>query len=110
MSERPTIACDLTVLAPAERERRGGLAARLERSIVAVRELPAGYALSVDGERLPLEDLKALVELEGRCCPFLRFEVAPGPGRVTVLTATGGPGVQEFIAAALRLANVSDGA
>jgi hypothetical protein len=103
MSERPTLACDLTVLAPAERERRAGLADRLDGSIVAVQELPAGYALTLDGKRLPPDDLRALVDLERRCCPFLRFEIAPGQAS-NVLVVTGDEGVKEFLAALLKVA------
>ena len=45
MGKGSPIACDLTALDPAQRARRGALAARLTAARVEIRELPDGYAV-----------------------------------------------------------------
>jgi hypothetical protein len=99
MSERqPPIACDLTALDAHEREHRTALAKRVYAAIVGRRELPNGYALKLDRQKLSQSDVEAWTALEGKCCPFLNFAILPIDG-VLWLHLTGGAGVKEFLKA-----------
>jgi hypothetical protein len=41
----------------------------------------------------------AVIQLERRCCPFLRFTLTVEPGEAVMeLALTGGPGVRDFLA------------
>ena len=67
------------------------------------RELPDGYAFTVDSTRVAAEDLATFVEFERRCCPFFDFQLAWNRenGPVT-LQLTGRDGVKAFIRAEFR--------
>src|SRR5260370_1918415 len=73
--------CDLTAIAPAEREGHQELIRRLvSETIGDSMELPDGLAL-----RLPADAYDAVVRFvagERLCCPFLTFtlEISPAPG------------------------------
>lgn len=102
MSSSPlVIACDLGALSAGEREHRAALAQTLVAQAAAVRELPDGYALRLDGTApLARESLDWLL-LERRCCPFLRLELELEPEDGPLwLRLRGGAGVKEFLAAA----------
>lgn len=91
------IACDLTSLAPQERQRRETLAARLAASIRAQRELPDGYEITLSGE-VTAEELRELLAYESRCCAFLRIHAleTQGDGEMR-LTLTGPEGTKSFL-------------
>ena len=62
-----------------------------------------GYALELTPSDDAIAAAMALIQVERRCCPFLRFTLTIEPGETAVeLTLTGGDGVREFLAAALR--------
>lgn len=112
------LACRLDALSAPQRARHQKLTGLLQRAVVATRELPGGYELTLDLSRLPADakgdpvcvvEIAEWVDLEARCCPFLDFGIAmPGksqgvapeerraPGIVR-LSLTGGPGVKEFL-------------
>jgi hypothetical protein len=77
------IACDLGALTPAERARRAELAQQLVGAAVAVIEIEDGFALRLASDEPAAGDAFEWVQLERRCCPFLRFalrfEPAGGP-------------------------------
>ena len=90
------IACELT---SAElQERRATVLARVRRSVERVEEVKNGFAFffSSDGDRF--KELANLIDLERRCCPFLRFSltVEPGGGQL-IVEITGPEGTREFL-------------
>jgi hypothetical protein len=97
----PELACDLGAFDAAERELHEASGERLLQAVLAVEELPDGYAL-----RLPARDdairLSAdFIAYERRCCPFFNFnlEVAPDGGPVW-LRISGRAGVKAILAGA----------
>jgi hypothetical protein len=99
MGEResqPILACDLTALDAHERERRSALANKVHAAAIGRRELPNGYALKLDRQKVSESDIEAWTALEGKCCPFLNFAIVPIDG-VLWLRLTGGAGVKEFL-------------
>jgi hypothetical protein len=99
-SSLPIIACNLGALAPTERERRAALARSIVSQTSAVQELTDGYALQVPASTAA-QALEWLL-LERRCCSFfhLELELEPGEGAIW-LRLRGGPGVKEFLEAAI---------
>jgi hypothetical protein len=101
--DAPPLACSLT--APELAARRVELAAVLRGRAAEVAPLADGYAFRYAADAAPLAELARLVDLERRCCPFLRFRltVEPGGGPVS-LELTGPAGTREMLAAELGLA------
>jgi len=97
MSDQP-IACDLTALTADERDRRRTLAAKVHTAIIGRRELADGYALKIESNKVSIADIDEWTKLEGKCCPFLHFEVAEEGGSLW-LSMTGDSGVKEFLKA-----------
>ncbi len=97
MSDKP-IACDLTALSAEERERRRTLASKVHRAVIGRRELENGYALKIASEKVSHAEIDEWTKLEGKCCPFLDFEIANEAGSLW-LRMTGGPGVKGFLKA-----------
>ncbi len=100
--ETTPLACDMTALAPEERDRRQTLVAQLHASTQEIQERRDGYAF-----RYPtalLLTAAAFVALERRCCPFFHFalDVESDDGPLW-LAITGQEGVKAFIAAELGL-------
>jgi hypothetical protein len=93
-------ACNLKALSPAERAEHREVTARVLASVQNNRELPDGYAFTVDRTRVATKDLATFVEFERRCCPFFDFQLAWNRenGPVT-LQLTGRDGVKPFIRA-----------
>jgi hypothetical protein len=90
------IACTLS--GPELRERERTVLAELRAHTRRVSERPDGYALALATSDEALAAAAAVIRLERRCCPFLRFTltVEPGDG-VVELALTGGPGVRELL-------------
>jgi hypothetical protein len=76
-------ACDLGALSPAQRRRRAELAGRMKAAAQQTIEVAGGYAFRFEPEASLLQGLAELIDLQRRCCPFLRFELR--------LEADGGP-------------------
>lgn len=95
MSELP-IACELTTAAL--RERSVWLREQLTRHVSGHEWLPEGLALRLVYSPESLAILAELVQLEARCCAFLRFElrVSAGTGLLE-LDLTGPPGTRAFL-------------
>jgi len=93
---RPPIACDLSALDAHEREHRSALAKQVHAAVVGRRELPNGYALKLDRQKVNQPDIEAWMVLEGKCCPFLNFAILPIDDALW-LHLTGGTGVKEFL-------------
>jgi len=103
-SEPSLFACRLAALTPQERTRHRDLRARLERGAVSVTEDADGYTFHLADDVKPA-DVVAWIEMERKCCPFLRFTLdmpeEDGPSRLRIW---GVPGVKAFLAAELHIA------
>lgn len=101
MSELP-VACSLGTAEM--RERRQAVLAPLAAAVEEVKGLEDGLALRFAAGGAILAGLAELIELERRCCPFLRFVLAVEPGGGPLwLSLTGPPGTRAFLASELGL-------
>lgn len=96
------IACNLTGLSAAERERRAALERDFCDAMQGVTELPDGYEILVDGRTMPGPVLQEFLGFERRCCPFFVLDLTPA-GKDHRLRITGGERVKEFVAAQFQL-------
>jgi hypothetical protein len=94
------VACSLT--APELQNRRVGVLAEVRRHRQEARWLPDGVALRFLASAEALTTLATFIELERRCCAFLRFRLTVEPGGGPLwLELTGPPGTRVFLAAEL---------
>ena len=99
MAELP-VACTLTE--PELAARRAGVLGDVRRRAQETRWVADGVRLRFPAEAETLSLLATFVDLERRCCAFLRFEITVEPGDGPVwLTLTGPPGTREFLQAEL---------
>ncbi len=90
------IACTLS--GPELRERERTVLTGLHAHVRRVIERPDGYALELTASDEAIAAATALIRLERRCCPFLRFTLTVEPAEGAVeLALTGGAGVREFL-------------
>lgn len=108
MATGTPIVCALSEPELHERERTVLAALRAHVHDVAAR--PDGFALELATSDEAIAAATALIQVERRCCPFLRFAltVEPGEGLVT-LTLTGPSGVREFLSTWLEPPGRPDG-
>jgi hypothetical protein len=100
MAEVP-VACSLTE--PELAARRAGVLGDVRRRALEARWRADGVRLRFPAEAETLSLLDAFVDLERRCCAFLRFELTVEPGGGPVwLTLTGPPGTRDFLRAELE--------
>ena len=100
MAELP-VACSLTE--PELAARRAGVLGEVRRSALEARWIADGVQLRFSPEPAVLSLLATFIDLERRCCAFLRFQLAVEPGGGPVwLTLTGPPGSREFLTAELE--------
>jgi hypothetical protein len=106
MDEIP-IACTLPEAELRERERT--VLAALGAQVRKVEARPDGYALELAATDEAVAAATTFIQLERRCCQFLRFELtidaATGPVR---LTLTGPQGARDFLATWLESAVASE--
>ncbi len=95
------LACDLDALAPAEREQQAATFEQLRQRVLAVQELPDGWALKLPTANDTLHLVASFIAAERLCCPFFEFNllVTPDAGPVW-LHITGQTGVKAFLAGA----------
>ena len=95
--QQSPIACDMSVLSPAQREMHISTSHDLFLSLRQIRELPNGYEFRLDGSNVILKAAE-FISLEKLCCPFLNFtlEVEAENGSVW-LRLTGREGVKAFV-------------
>jgi hypothetical protein len=99
MAELP-VACSLSE--PGLAARRAGVLTAIRCDQEEARWLPNGVALRFAVEPDRLATLASFVDLERRCCAFLRFRLTVEPGGGPIwLELTGPPGTREFLAAEL---------
>ena len=106
----PRIECDLTALVPAgvepqpailaeARDRGERISARVLAAAIAVRELPDGFRIQLRDVPGLLLQVAEFVDLDRRCCAFLRHAVILEEGGGPIwLELTGPEGAKEAIA------------
>jgi len=100
------VACSLTE--PELAARRTGVLADVRRSALEARWLPDGARLRFAAGPESLAMLATFIDLERRCCAFLRFRLTVEPGGGPVwLELTGPPGTREFLEAELGPASAA---
>jgi hypothetical protein len=98
------VACTLTE--PELAARRAGVLGEVRRARQETRWLPDGVALRFAPAPDPLRTLATFIDLERRCCAFLRFHLTVEPGGGPIwLELTGPPGTRDFLAAELAPAD-----
>ena len=91
--DAPALACDMTAIPSAERDRHASVVRSLFAAVAEVRDLPDGHAF-----RLPAE----FISRERLCCPFFTFTIAVEPARGPIwLQITGPAGAKAIFAAEL---------
>jgi hypothetical protein len=100
----PPFACRANALDKAQRQRQQALLDTVRRTVLATHELPDGLALSFRGDTAAFVQLAEWISLERRCCPFLAFALEWKQDDSVSVRLTGEPGVKEFIAAEMRIA------
>jgi hypothetical protein len=90
------VACSLSP--PELRERRETTLRQLRARAQEVREIAGGWSIRFAAEDQLLEELARFIQLERKCCRFLRFAlvVAPGEGPVW-LEMTGPDGTEDML-------------
>src|SRR5450631_2697378 len=95
------LACDLEALSPTEREQQAATFEQLRHLVLAVEELPAGWALRLPTSDDTLQLVLAFIANERRCCPFFDFTLnVTADAGPTWLRLTGRAGVKEFLTGA----------
>ena len=93
----PSVACTLS-----ERDlaaRRASLFAELRQQRLEIRWLPDGAAFRYRPGPAVLASLAEFVQLESKCCPFLRFRLTVEPASGPLwLELTGPSGTRELLA------------
>lgn len=101
-AQPPVIACRLDALTPEEQTLQKELRARVERGTTRVLEDAEGFTFQYGADVAPAAVI-AWVELERKCCPFLRFTLdVPEEGGPSRLRVWGTPGVKAFLAAQVK--------
>ena len=95
------LACDLDALSPDQRRQQAATFEQLRRRVLAVDELPDGWALRLPTHDDTLQLVMAFIANERRCCPFFDFtlHVTADAGPIW-LRLTGQTGVKDFLAGA----------
>jgi hypothetical protein len=75
MSAESGFYCNMNALSKTDRERYNQLIRKLEDARVEIRELPDGYAIRLQSEKIALSDQAEWITYESRCCPFFDFEI-----------------------------------
>ncbi len=86
------------VFSPETRKRHAEIWTKMEREMLGVDELEAGYAFRFPMEDALFQELAEFITYERHCCPFFHFalEMEPGAEHVS-LRLTGGEGVKDFL-------------
>ena len=91
------VACSLS---PSElQERRLTVLQKFRRAVSEAQEIENGFIYRLPANGAVLKELADLVELEHKCCPFLRFTITVEPADGPVfLEISGLEGTKEFLA------------
>jgi hypothetical protein len=92
--------CDMTALSSEQRVRHRELAALLQSSLAAVRELPNGYDFEFPWETATYAALVEITPLEHACCPFFDISIRiESESNKLCWRLTGREGIKPFIRA-----------
>jgi hypothetical protein len=93
---RIPVACTLSDAQMRERERT--VLAAFGAHVFGVEERSDGYDVQMAASEEAMTAAAALIAVERRCCPFLRFALSIEPGSETAtLSLTGPEGTREFL-------------
>ena len=97
-------ACNLKAIPAAKRPHYNDLTKRLWSAARDRKELPDGYAITLDGKAIRQTEIADWIRMERLCCPFLSLDVTASahPGGWT-LKLTGPEGVKTFLQAEFSL-------
>jgi hypothetical protein len=102
MSQELPIACNRDPLRPGEKERQSELLAELGARLAETRELGSGFAFRFPAESLVL--VAELMDIERRCCGFVRMKLEANAAEPDVwLTVEGPEGTKEVLRSELPL-------
>ena len=103
MRELP-IACDMTALNAAQRERQQALMKSFHDLIEETQETDDGYAFRLAADASTILFAAEFITIERLCCPFFHFALEAGPADAPLwLRVSGREGVKEFIKMELGL-------
>ena len=97
-NQSQTLACDMSAIAPNQREEHVAISRDLFSRVVSIRELTNGYAFELaDGPDVIVKAAQ-FISREKLCCPFLQFVIEVDAENATVwLRLTGREGVKAFV-------------
>lgn len=80
------------------RERRETVLQKVRSAVSEIKEIENGYAYQFPSDGEMTVELARLIDLEHRCCPFLRFQLIIEPGQGPIwLEMTGPEGTKDFL-------------
>jgi hypothetical protein len=92
------IACDMTALNAAQRERQQALMKSFHALIQETQETDDGYAFRLAADTETILFAAEFITIERLCCPFFNFALEVGPPDAPLwLKISGREGVKEFI-------------
>jgi hypothetical protein len=98
------IACDMTALSAAQRERQQVLMKSFHASVQETLATDDGYAFRLAAGTETILLAAEFIAIERLCCPFFNFEMKVGPPDAPLWLRIGGrEGVKEFIRMELGL-------
>jgi len=98
MIKESPFACDMTAIAPHQRDPHIATIKTLFNAVISVDELANGYQFELPNQTEILGLSAEFISLERLCCPFFGFtlDVEPEGGKLR-LSLTGREGVKPFI-------------
>jgi hypothetical protein len=101
-SKQPVFACRVGALTAQERVQQQEIRTRLQRGTTRVAEDTEGYTFHYAAD-VPAATVITWVEMERKCCPFLRFTLdLPEDGGPSRLRVWGVQGAKAFLAAEMK--------
>jgi hypothetical protein len=100
MNNSTPFACDMTALSSDQRARHHELAALLQSSLAAIREVPDGYEFEFSWKTEAYAALAEITPLEHACCPFFDISIrSESESNKLSWRLTGREGIKPFIRA-----------
>ena len=93
---RAPIACDMTALSPAERQRYDSVRSRVLGAVDYVQETPISFRVRIDSSASVAEAAEWL-EMEHRCCAFLDIDLSLNAGGTTWIQTGGSAVIEAFL-------------
>lgn len=93
---RGPIACDMTALSAAERQRYDSLRPRVLEALDHVQEIPIGFLLRIGGS-VSVAEVAEWAEMEHRCCAVLDIDLSLRADGTTWIQMGGSAAIKEFL-------------